>query len=266
MLPITVHGAAGRMGQAVIRLLMQDGSFKLAGAVDSPSSERLGRDAGEAAGGKKAGVPITGKIGDVLACSDVVVDFSSVAATPALLNAVLNAKKPLVIGTTGHAKETLAIFKEAAKTVPLLVSPNMSIGVNLLWHLTGIAAKTLGKDYQVNIVERHHVHKKDAPSGTAKRIVEIITKAAGYNAERDVFYATDGAEGNDAKPISVHAVREGEIVGEHNIYFTSAEERIDLAHHAFTRDIFARGALKAAQWIVDKPAGLYDMQDVINNL
>lgn len=223
MINIIITGAKGRMGKTLLRLIANDPDFKLTGAVD-----------------------VSDNLGDVISKCDVVVDFSSADATAGLLQTAKTAGKALIIGTTGHDEKQKTLIKEASKKIPLLLSPNMSVGVNLLLKLSELAAKTTGKDYKVSIVEKHHIHKKDAPSGTASRLAELIASS-----------------GDIRENIPIESIREGEAVGEHTISFASKGDRIELSHCAFTREIFARGALRAAKWIVDKPAGLYDMQDVL---
>lgn len=225
MLKIIVNGANGRMGSTIIRLAESDAGLSVTGKVDTT----------------------TDPLEKVIATADVVIDFSSAAATTHLLETAMRAGKPVVMGTTGHTEEQKKLFKEASTKIALLVSPNMSVGVNLVLKLTEMMAKTLGKDYKVEITERHHVHKKDAPSGTAKKMMETYAKNSGINI-------------ND---IHVESVREGEIVGDHIMVLSNEAEKIELAHFAQTREIFAKGALRAAKWIAGKPAGLYDMQNVL---
>lgn len=237
MIKIIINGATGRMGATLIRLAGEAKDIRLVGAVDIPSSLQIGKEVCR-------GVQITGRIKELITSADVVIDFTSADATLELLETARGARKAVVVGTTGHTPEQRVMFKKIASDIPLLISPNMSVGVNLLWKLTELAGRTLDETYDVAIRERHHVHKKDSPSGTAKRLIEIATKTL-------------------KEPSSVDAVREGEVVGEHAISFTSNGEKIELAHYAFNREIFARGALKAAKWIAGRPPGLYDMQDVL---
>lgn len=264
MTTFIMNGAAGRMGTTIIKLAANDPNMTLVGAVDRRDSEHFGKDAGTLAGIDMLGVKITDNIHNVIDNADVIIDFSSPDSTIKLLEAAVPAKKRVIVGTTGHQEKHKKAFLNASKEISLLVSPNMSVGVNLLWKLADLAGKTLGKDYQIDIVERHHIHKKDAPSGTAKKLIEVVSTAAGHDIDEDVFYALDGSdEAASGKPVTVQAIREGEVVGDHTLYFTSKEDRVELAHYAFTRDIFGKGALRAAKWIVDKPTGLYDMQNVL---
>lgn len=239
MIKIIVTGAAGRMGRVLIGLISDDPGLKLVGAIESPSSPGLGTEAG--------GVLVTSDLKEIVSKCDVVIDFSSADATPAFVEIAHGAGRAMVIGTTGLETSEIERCRVLAKEFPLLMAPNMSVGVNLLWRLTEIAAKTTGKGFSINIEETHHIHKKDAPSGTAKRLMEIAAANSGYNSSE----------------IGIKSIREGEVVGEHVITFSSAGEKLTLAHSAFTREIFARGALVAARWLVGRPAGFYDMGDAL---
>jgi len=263
MLKITIHGAAGRMGTTILKKLVQNPEMKLVGAIDVASHPNCGKDAGEVAGIETIGIPVQSNFCDTLSDCDVIIDFSLAKSLPELLETALESKKALVIGTTGHTDEQLAMIKEAAKTIPIFKAPNMSIGVNLLWRLSKIAAKTLSDDYPISIVERHHIHKKDAPSGTAKEIVRLVAEERNLDSVADVTCSEGPNSPTSDKPITVQAIREGEIVGDHIVSFNGPNERIELSHFAENRIIFAEGALTAARWIADKPAGLYDMQDVL---
>jgi len=257
-------GASGKMGKTIIRLISETPELELVGAIEQENNSMISKDAGSVAGTTNLDVKITTYLVDAVSNADVVIDFSSPKGTPALLEAVNQQKKPLIIGTTGHDKIQKTMIKKASSSTPILMSPNMSVGVNLLWKLTEMAANVLGKDFSVSINEKHHINKKDAPSGTANKLIEIIANTVGYNLDTDVRFTENKKNAPPThKPIAVNAIREGEVVGEHTIYFTSKEEKIGLAHMAYTRDIFAKGALSAATWIKDKPAGLYNMQDVL---
>ncbi len=263
MLKIAIHGAAGRMGTTILQQLVQNPKMKLVGAVDVAAAPNCGKDAGEVAGIDNVGVPIQPDLHDATVDADVIIDFSLAGSLPQLLETALKTKKPLVIGTTGHTDDQMAMIQSAAKTIPIFKAPNMSIGVNLLWRLSKIAAKTLGDDYPIAILERHHIHKKDAPSGTAKEIVRLVAEERNLDPETDVTCSDGPTPFLSDKPITVQAIREGEIVGDHIVSFNGPNERIELSHFAENRTIFAEGALTAAEWISDKPAGLYDMQDVL---
>jgi 4-hydroxy-tetrahydrodipicolinate reductase len=239
MLTILINGSKGRMGHAVAE---------------------AAKDAGVAVG---AAVDIGDDIKAALARCEVVVDFSSHAATRAMLEAAVALKKPVVLGTTGHApaekKELLAL---AAK-VPCVWAGNFSVGVNLLFALTRRASAILGSDYDAEVIEMHHRFKKDAPSGTAARLLEIILEERKLSAEA-LRHGRQGITG-ERKPteVGMHALRGGDVVGDHTVMFAALGERVELTHKASDRGIFARGALRAAQWVVSQKAGVYDMQDVL---
>jgi 4-hydroxy-tetrahydrodipicolinate reductase len=223
-----------------------------------------------AAAAAKADVEITAALdlGDDLskhigAC-DVVIDFSSPNATQALCLACREAGKPAVIGTTGHTKEQRASIEQLAASVPVVLSPNFSVGVNALFWLTQKAAEMLGDDFDLEITEMHHRLKKDAPSGTAKKLAEILCESRGLDYGKDVRHGREGLVGQrSGNEIGVHSIRGGDVVGDHTVTFAGAGERLELSHKAASRETFAAGALRAARWVGGKPAGLYSMQDVL---
>ena len=198
-----------------------------------------------------------------LAHSDVIVDFSSHQATRAVLEAAVAANKPVVIGTTGHSAETKAELLAIAAKVPCIWSGNYSVGVNLLFALTRRAASVLGSDYDAEVIEMHHRFKQDAPSGTAARLLEIILEERQLGAEA-LRHGRQGLTGERQPPeVGIHSLRGGDVVGDHTVMFAALGERVERTHKASDRGIFARGALRAAQWIVTQPAGVYEMQDVL---
>jgi 4-hydroxy-tetrahydrodipicolinate reductase len=210
--------------------------------------------------GLDQGDDLTGKSGDC----DVVIDFSHPSATDAVNRACLGAGKPLVIGTTGHSEQQRAVIEATSQTVPVVLSPNFSVGVNALFWLTREAARLLGDDFDLEIVETHHRLKKDAPSGTARKLAEILCEV------RKLDYATNARHGREgligerpAKEIGVHSIRAGDVVGDHTVTFGGPGERLELTHKASSRNTFAVGALRAARWVAGKPPGLYSMQDVL---
>ena len=236
---IAINGAKGRMGRALI----------------------------DAAREMNLSVVATLDVGDDLAAgirdADVVVDFSSHHATEAVLQAVAAQKKAVVIGTTGHSAEQKAKLLAAAAGVPCVWSGNYSVGVNLLFALTRRAASVLGSDYDAEVIEMHHRFKKDAPSGTASRLLEIILEERKLTADA-LRHGRQGITGERTPTeVGIHALRGGDVVGDHTVMFAALGERIELTHKASDRGIFARGALRAAQWVVSRPAGVYDMQDVL---
>ncbi len=236
---IVLVGARGRMGLAVQSAASEAG-LAIAAAVNSPDDLGAALDAG-----------------------DVVVDFSAAQATARLLELAVAKRKPLVIGTTGHDAATKESLRRLAAQVPTVWAGNFSVGVNLLFALTARAARTLGADYDAELIELHHRHKKDAPSGTAARLLEIILAARRLDAGA-LKHGRVGLTGErNPGEVGVHAVRGGDIVGEHTVLFAGPGERLELKHQATDRLIFARGALHAARWVVRQPPGLYDMQDVL---
>jgi len=238
-LQVALVGAKGRMGQAITAAAPETGAV-IAWPLD------LGDDL--AAGIQKA---------------DAVIDFSFHKTTAEVIRLCTAAKKPLVIGTTGHsAEEKAALLKEAAK-IPCVWSGNYSIGVNLLFALTRQATKILGADYDTEVIEMHHRFKKDAPSGTAARLLEIILEERKLTAE-SLRHGRQGITG-ERKPneVGIHALRGGDVIGDHTVMFAALGERVELTHKASDRNIFARGSLRAAHWIVSRPPGVYDMQDVL---
>ena len=239
---VVLYGAGGRMGQAILACARREsGRYHVFAALsrDDPAAEAI-------AGG------------------EVVVDFSSAAALETLLRDCRHTGTPLVIGTTGHAAAQRALIGEAAKEIPIVFAANFSVGVNTLFWLTRQAAHILGPDFDLEIVEVHHRLKKDAPSGTARRLAEILAEARGLNYEEDTRHGREGIVGaRGTREIGVHAVRGGDVVGEHTVLFADVGERIELTHRASSRETFALGALRAAAWLRGRPPGLYDMEDVL---
>jgi 4-hydroxy-tetrahydrodipicolinate reductase len=234
-------GAKGRMGQAILNLAHADKGFEVVAEVDHGDDlSKLGKGA------------------------QVLVDFSHRSATAAVLKQVVSGKLAYVCGTTGHTEAEQGLIGEAARHVPLIHSPNFSLGVNLLFYLTAQAAKALSEGFDPEVIEIHHRLKKDAPSGTAKRLVEILAEARRTNPDVVSRHGRSGEPGERTEDeIGVHAVRGGDVVGDHTVLLAGEGERIELTHRASTRDVFARGALRAAQWLVGKPAKAYQMVDVL---
>jgi len=264
MIKLTVCGAAGRMGSRIIALSKDYPEIKLVGAVESKDNPRLGNDAGVVAGIGQLGIKIVDDIEKVIDNTDIAVNFTNPEATIEHLKIVKEYKKSIVIGTTGFDNNQISLIQETSKEIPIVLSPNMSIGVNLLFKILKDVAKVLGDDYDVEIIEVHHRMKKDAPSGTAIKIAKVISEALGRNFDEVAVYARKGIIGERTKKeIGIQTVRAGDIVGEHTVIFGGLGERIEIVHKASSRDTFARGALKAVLWLYGKPAGLYDMGDVL---
>ena len=212
------------------------------------------------AGATGRGDSITSSVAD----SDVVIDFSHPDATEASCADCVAAGKPLVIGTTGHSREQMRVIEETARRLPIVLAPNFSVGVNTLFWLTRRAAELLGEGFDVEIVETHHRLKKDAPSGTAKRLAELLSDVRGLRYDGDVAHGREGLIGQrPVKQIGMHAIRAGDVVGDHTVIFGSTGERLELTHKASNRETFAIGALRAARWVIAKPPRLYSMEDVL---
>jgi 4-hydroxy-tetrahydrodipicolinate reductase len=237
---VLLLGAKGRMGQAI--------------AAAAPKAEVE----------ITAGLDIGDDIAQAIRNCDVVIDFSHPNASSELGRACAEAKKPAVIGTTGHSKEERAALEKLALSVPVVLSPNFSVGVNALFWLTRKAAQMLGDGFDLEITEMHHRLKKDAPSGTAKKLAEILCEVRGFDYAKDVRHGREGLIGErPEKEIAVHSIRGGDVVGDHTVTFAGAGERLELSHKAASRETFALGALRAARWVVGKPPGLYSMEDVL---
>lgn len=259
---IVIVGARGRMGQALTRCVLESDDLELVGAVDRSDSPGQGEDAGRVCGLPECGVTIT----DVLRPprSSVVVDFSLPGATDANVQRCLDSNVPLVLGTTGIGPETRELLKRAGKEIPIVSAANFSVGITLLLQLAAKAARALGPDYETEIVELHHRHKRDAPSGTALRIGKSIAEALERDFDQVAVRSRDKTETQRTREeIGMAALRGGDSVGEHTVMFLGEGERLELVHRATDRGIFARGALRAARWVSDRPPGLYDMADVL---
>jgi 4-hydroxy-tetrahydrodipicolinate reductase len=264
MIKAVVTGAAGRMGSRIINILSATEGISLGGALERKGQPLVGQDAGGPAGIPATGVTIVDDIGAALKGGDVLIDFTFPEVSLVNLKACADQGKAAVIGSTGFTKEQLAEVDRLVRTVPCVLSPNMSVGVNVCFKVLADLAKILGPDFDPEIVEWHHRLKKDAPSGTAVRMGEVVAKALGRDYHKAAKYHREGMTGvRTNEEIGMQTVRGGDIVGEHTVYFIGMGERIELTHRAHTRDMFARGAVRAAKWVVGKKPGLYDMQDVL---
>jgi 4-hydroxy-tetrahydrodipicolinate reductase len=259
-----VVGAAGRMGQRIIDLIAQTEGIELRGAVERPSHPLLGKEIEAYTGIDKFPVKLTDDLKKVLPEIDVVIDFSEAKSTLLNVEAINIEKKAVVIGTTGFSPPEVEELKRKLKGIPCVFSPNMSIGVNLMFKVVGYIAQILKDEFEVEIIEAHHRMKKDAPSGTAIHLAKIIAEALNRDLSQVGIYGRKGVIGErKTQEIGIHAVRAGDIVGEHTVLFAGFGERIEVTHRAHSRDTFARGAVKAALWIVDQPPGIYGMEDVL---
>jgi 4-hydroxy-tetrahydrodipicolinate reductase len=264
MIRVVVTGAAGRMGGQVLRMLRASEGFAVVGATERPGFP-AGSDAGVLAGIGPIQVPVSDDLGKALAAkAQVVVDFTTFEASAHHAEVCAAEGVALVVGSTGFTAEARERVQAAVRRIPVVLSPNMSVGVNVVFELVRQAAKVLGDAYDVEIVEMHHKKKKDAPSGTAVRLAEIAAEALGRDPAKDLAYARHGMIGErPPRQIGVQSLRGGDVVGEHTVFLVGDGERVEITHRASSRDQFARGALRAARWIVGRPPGLYDMSDVL---
>jgi len=259
-----VVGAAGRMGQRIIHFIAQSEGIELRGAVERAKHPLLGQSVQDFMLLPGLKVKLTHDLKSVLPAVDVVIDFTDPTGTMTNVDAIAAAKKAVVIGTTGLSAAENDDLRKKLSQVQCVLSPNMSVGVNLMFKMVGTIASVLKDDYDVEIVEAHHRMKKDAPSGTAVRLATIIAESLERDLAQVGAYGRKGVIGErKSQEIGIHAVRGGDIVGEHTVLFAGLGERIEITHRAHSRDTFAAGAVKAARWIVDQPPGIYGMGDVL---
>jgi 4-hydroxy-tetrahydrodipicolinate reductase len=264
MVRVIVSGAAGRMGGRIIHMLEAAEGISLAGAFERPDHPAVGKDVGEVVGLPHQGLKVAGSIGEVLDQGEVVIEFSHPEPSLHHLWQVADAGKAMVMGTTGFSPAQTGEIHALASRAHLVFAPNMSVGVNLMFKVVADLARILNEGYDVEIVEAHHRLKKDAPSGTAIKLAQVIAHALGRNLEEVGVYARRGIIGKRTdSEIGIQTLRAGDIVGEHTVLFGGIGERLEIIHRAHSRDNFARGAVRAAKWIVSQPPGLYDMQDVL---
>lgn len=265
MTRVAIAGAAGRMGRTLIEAVCLHGEgLQLTGGTVLPDDPFLGADLGTLAGRAPLGVVAVGTLAELQGKFDVLVDFSAPAATMANLAACRAGGKAMVIGTTGLSEEQKQNIAEAATDIPVVFTPNMSVGVNLCLRLLETAARVLGDEVDIEIMEAHHRFKKDAPSGTALKMGEVIASALGRDLKQVAVYGREGiGPERDHKTIGFATIRAGDIVGDHTVIFAAPGERIEITHRAGNRMNFARGAVRAAAWLEGRPAGLYSMMDVL---
>ncbi|MBI5050736.1 MAG: 4-hydroxy-tetrahydrodipicolinate reductase [Nitrospirae bacterium] len=264
MLNITVSGAAGRMGSRIIALSREYEKLKLVGAIERKDHKSIGHDVGETIGLGKLGVNLLSDISGIREKIDVLIEFSNPESSIEHVKTASQKGISMVIGTTGFNKEQTEEIKTCTSKIPCVLAPNMSIGVNLLLKVLKDIAGVLGDDYDIEIVEAHHRLKKDAPSGTALKMAQVLAQSLDRNLDDVAVYARKGMIGERTKKeIGIQTVRAGDIVGEHTVLFGGLGERIEITHRASSRDTFARGALKAALWVSKQKPGFYDMQDVL---
>ena len=265
MINVAIIGAAGRMGQALVRCSKLLPGLQVSAAVETAACQLCGKDIGLIAGIGETGIRITHDLAAAVKGADVLIDFSFHENVPNTVTLAATHRKPVVIGTTGLNPEERAAVEAAARVIPIVSAPNMSLGVNLLFALVEQAGKALGLDYDVEITEAHHRYKKDAPSGTALRLGEKVAQGRKQNFRDVAIYGREGLGGERPRgQIGIHALRAADIIGDHTVMFATEGERVEISHRATSRDAFAKGALHAGAWLTGgKAPGLYDMQDVL---
>lgn len=260
---VVIAGASGRMGRALIEGVQQNAELALFGALDRADSPFIGQDAGQFLG-QQLNVPIAADIAATIKGAGALIDFTRPEGTLAHLDACVAAGVSMVVGTTGLSAEQKQRLEQGARRIPIMFAPNMSVGVNVLLRLLEVAAQALGDDFDVEVIEAHHRHKVDAPSGTALRMGEVLARTLRRDLQEVAVYGREGVTGErNARTIGFATIRGGDIVGDHTALFAGIGERIEITHKASSRTTFAQGALRAALWLRGKAPGLYDMQDVL---
>jgi 4-hydroxy-tetrahydrodipicolinate reductase len=263
MIKVAVNGACGRMGSRIASLVFEDPELELVAALEKQGHRSLGKDVGSVAGCGETGVKISTALN---ADADVLIDFSSPESAVAIAEVCAKKNIALIVGTTGLNSQQYEAIRHFARGIPCLVSPNMSIGVNVMFDIVAQVSKMMGREFDVEIIETHHRFKKDAPSGTALRLAEKICEATDRKMDKDVVYGRSGITGErPPNQIGIHAVRSGDVIGEHTVVFGSLGERLEITHKAHTRDTFVRGTIRAAKFIAKKPPGMYSMSDVLQS-
>jgi 4-hydroxy-tetrahydrodipicolinate reductase len=261
---VAVVGASGRMGRVIMEALLADATAELTAAVVHPDTSLEGVDAGDLLGIGKLGVKFVYNVNDILDDFDVLIDFTSPEFTLSNLSLCQQHKKAMVVGTTGFTEEQKQQVNDFGQSMPVMFAPNMSVGVNLSFKLLELAAKVMGDDVDIEIIEAHHRHKKDAPSGTALAMGEVVASALGRDLKECAVYGREGITGErDRTTIGFETIRAGDIVGDHTVLFASDGERLEITHKASSRMTFAKGAVRAANWLHGKQNGLFTMQDVL---
>jgi len=259
-----VAGAAGRMGGRIIHMIRQSRDIALAAAFEHPEHQNVNQDVGQVVGLGELGINITGSLKEVIDLGEILFDFTTPQATLENIRLASSHGLSMVIGTTGITGDMLKEVTDLAKKIRCVMAPNLSVGVNVMFRIAMEMAKILGNDYDMEILEVHHRLKKDAPSGTAMRLAQILAESVDRDLEKVAIYERKGMVGERSnEEIGIQTWRAGDIAGEHTVMFGGIGERLELIHRAHNRDNFARGAVRAAAWVVNQPVGLYDMQDVL---
>ncbi|HEY7534627.1 MAG TPA: 4-hydroxy-tetrahydrodipicolinate reductase [Thermodesulfobacteriota bacterium] len=264
MIKVAITGIAGRMARRILSLLQGEEGIKIVGATEKEGHFFLGKDPAVVAGGIEIGVPISDKIEVAARDADAIIDFTTPSAT--LISALYASKmgKAMVVGTTGFLDDEKKRFEKLAESFPCVISPNMSIGVSVMFEVSKLLARYLGNEFDVEIIEAHHKHKTDSPSGTAIRLGEAIAETLGRDFKQVARFERHGRIGARGKEeIGIQAIRGGDIIGDHTVIFCGTGERIEFTHRALDRDNFARGAIRALKWVIGKPPGIYTMKDVL---
>ena len=264
MVNVIINGACGRMGRLIIQGVSQQDDMELVGAIEFPSHPEIGNDAGVVAGVGELDVAITSELNDVIASADVIIEFSKPDVTLQHLRQVVNADKAMIIATTGFSTDELNEVQELTSKIRCVMAPNMSLGVNVMIKALELVAKSLGDDYDVEVIEAHHNHKADSPSGTALRLAETVAIALGRDLDEVGVYGRHGIVGaRPQKQIGIHAIRGGDIAGDHTVMFATEGETLSVVHRAHSPEAFAKGAIRAARWVVNASRGLHDVSEVL---
>lgn len=264
MIRIIVDGAAGRMGRRIADLAYQDGNFDIVGGIEVENSPFVGKDIGELLGKENKNAEIVSNLENIIEKAEIVIEFSSPEATLKHARIAADHEKAMVIGTTGLNDEQISEIKKLSALSPIMMAPNMSLGVNIMFNLVKNVAHTLGDGYDIEIVEMHHRLKKDAPSGTALKLGEYAAEGLNRKLSDAAVYSREGLVGERKNgEIGIMSLRGGDVVGDHTVIFAGTGERLEITHKASSRDAFALGALRAAKWVIKQVDGLYSMQDVL---
>ena len=264
MIRVAITGVCGRMGRCLTQGIAEQVDMELVGAIQYPGHPQIGSDAGIVAGIGEIGVPVIGELADVLESVDVIIEFSKPEATVQHLQQAVAADKAVVVGTTGFSTNELATVETLASQTRCVMAPNMSLGVNVMIQALALIAKALRDDYNIEVIEAHHNRKIDAPSGTALRLAETTAIVLGRDLVEAGVYGRHGIVGaRTQQEIGIHAIRGGDIAGDHTVLFATEGEQLSIVHRSHSREAFAKGAIRAARWVVNAPKGLYDVSEVL---
>ena len=264
MTKVAIHGATGRMGKTLIEAALQHPDISLSAAIERAGADEVGQDAGRVAGFAETGILITDDLSSVINEFDVLIDFTRPEPALKVIEQCAVQGKKLVLGTTGFTEAEKVKITQAAQSTSIMFAPNLSVGVNVCFKLLDIAARVLGDESDIEIIEAHHRHKVDAPSGTALRMGEVVANALGRDLQKDAVFGREGNTGvRERKQIGFSTIRGGDIVGDHTVMFVGLGERVEITHKSNSRMTYANGAMRAAKWLMQYEKGLYDMQDVL---